>query len=327
MLLADIATGSKVLPEYSYVIVDEAHHMESATTNALSFRLTQFDMERLTREVGGTSAGILGRLLTEMHDALRPSDFGLLQQKVKRATDQAFRTEQLMKQFFMVLGEFASEQREGQPVSNYAWQLRIIPATRTLASWEQVEVMWGEADETMVILLKTLGELYKDVASLYSDGHENLEEVMSTLSSLIRRITEAEAAANGLISRPSADQIYWVEVNPRGDRLSLNAAPLRVGPLVEKYLWHEKASVVLTSATMTAHGEFQYVRNTLGADEADELMLGSPFDYESSTLLYIANDIPEPNVSGYQQALDRAWFSFRLPPAAACWSCSLRIPP
>ncbi len=305
LLLSDIATGSKVLPEYSYVIVDEAHHMEAATTNALSFRLTQFDMERLTREVGGSSAGILGRMLTEMHDGLRPSDFALLQQKVKRATDQAFRVEQLMKQFFIVLGEFTADQREGQPVSNYAWQLRIIPATRTLASWEQVEIMWGEADETMVILLKTLGELYKDVASLYSDGHENLEEVMSTLGNLLRRMTEAEAAANGLISRPSADQIYWVEVNPRGDRLSLNAAPLRVGPLVQKYLWHEKASVVLTSATMTAHGEFQYVRNTLSADEADELLLGSPFDYESSTLLYIANDIPEPNVSGYQQALDR----------------------
>jgi DNA polymerase-3 subunit epsilon/ATP-dependent DNA helicase DinG len=305
LLLSDIATGSKVLPEYSYVIVDEAHHMEAATTNALSFRLTQFDMDRLTREVGGSSAGVLGRLLTAMQGSLRPSDFGLLQQKVKRATDQAFRVEQLIKQFFTVLGEFASDQREGQATTNYSWQLRIIPAIRTLASWEQVEVMWGEADETMGLLLKTLGELYKDVASLYSDGHENLEEIMSTLSNLYRRMTEAEAAANGLISNPATDQIYWVEVNPRGDRLSLNAAPLRVGPLVQKYLWHEKASVILTSATITTHGEFQYVRNTLSADEADELMLGSPFDYESSTLLYIANDIPEPNVQGYQQALDR----------------------
>jgi len=305
LLLSDIPTGSKVLPEYSYVIIDEAHHLESATTNALSFRLTQFDMERMTREVGGSSAGVLGRLLTEMHESLRPSDFGLLQQKVKRATDQAFRLEQLVRQFFTVLGEFSARQREGQPVSNYSWQFRIIPATRTLQEWEEVEMMWGEADETMVLLLKTLGELYSDTASLYADGHENLEEIMSTLSTLVRRMTEAEAAANGLISNPSNDQVYWVEVNPRGDRLSLNAAPLRVGPLVQRHLWHEKACVVLTSATMTAHGEFQYVRNTLSADEAEELTLGSPFDYESSTLLYIPNDLPEPNGQGYQQAVDR----------------------
>jgi ATP-dependent DNA helicase DinG len=53
-----------------------------------------------------------------------------------------------------------------------------------------------------------------------------------------------------------------------------------VWPLVEKYLWHEKRSVILTSATLTTHGEFQYLRNTLGADEADEMQLGSPYDYE-----------------------------------------------
>jgi DNA polymerase-3 subunit epsilon/ATP-dependent DNA helicase DinG len=100
--------------------------------------------------------------------------------------------------------------------------------------------------------------------------------------------------------------VYWIEVNPRGEKLSLNAAPLRVGPMIEENLWHQKASVILTSATLTAHNEFQYLRNTLGADDADELQLGSPFDYESSTLLYVANDIPEPNVSGYQQTLDRS---------------------
>ncbi len=305
LLLSDIATGSKVLPEYDYVIVDEAHHMESATTSALSFRLTQFDMERMTREIGGSSAGALGQLLTATHDSLRPSDFGLLQQKVKRATDQAFRLEQLSREFFSVLNDFAYLQREGQPHTNYAWQLRIVPATRTLPGWEQVEIAWDQAGETMHLLLASLSELYKDMASLYSDGHDELEDPMSNLSNLIRRMTEAEAAANGMIVKPSNEVIYWIEINPRGDKISLNAAPLRVGPLVEKYLWHEKASVVLTSATLTTHGEFQYMRNTLNADEADELTLGSPFDYESSTLLYIANDIPEPNLNGYQQSLDR----------------------
>ncbi|MBI5295324.1 MAG: DEAD/DEAH box helicase family protein [Chloroflexi bacterium] len=305
LLLSDVATGGKVLPEFGYVIVDEAHHMESATTNALSFRLTQSDVERITREVGGSSAGILGHLLTEMKNALRPSDFGLLQQKVKHATDQAFRLEQLMRQFFGVLGEYIAIQREGQPASNYAWQLRITSSARTLPGWDDVEMMWGEADDTLVLLIKTIGELYKDVAALYSDGHDNLEDTMSSLSNVLRRMSEAEAAANGLISKPTPDLVYWVEVNPRGDRLSLNAAPLRVGPLVQKYLWHDKACVVLTSATMTANGEFQYIKNTLQAEEAETLALGSPFDYESSTLLYIANDIPEPNVNGYQQAVDR----------------------
>ncbi len=306
LLLSDVSTGSKVLPEYDYVIVDEAHHMELAVTSALSFRMTQNDLERMLKELGGSSAGLLGRMLTETHQVIQPSDFGLLQQKAKHATDQAFRVEQLAKQFFNMVSDFIAIQREGQPASNYSWQMRITPAARSLAGWDDVEIAWSQVSETMGLLLKTLDEIYKMLGEIYSDGHENVEDVMGTLGSVMRRMIEAEAASSGMMHKPSNELIYWVEVNPRGERLSLNAAPLRVGPLVEKHLWLEKASVIMASATLTTHGEFQYLRNTLSANEVDTLALGSPFDYESSTLLYVANDMPEPNAQGYQQALDRA---------------------
>ena len=306
LLLSDIATGNKVLPEYSRLIIDEGHHVESATTNALSFRLTQYELERYLRDLGGPTAGTLGRVLTETEGVLRPSDLGLLQQLVDRATDMTFRLEQLNREFFDTLGAFAALQREDQGPRSYSWQARILPSTRSLPGWDQVEIMWQAADGTFNALLEAIAEIHKAASELYADGHENLEDVIGELSNAYRRLFEAHANVTGLISEPSPEQVYWIEVNPAGNRLALNAAPLRVGQLIEKYLWHEKASVIVTSATLTAHGEFQYLRNTLGADEADELQLGSPFDYENSTLLYIANDIPEPNVTGYQQALDRA---------------------
>ncbi len=306
LLLSDIATGSKVLPDYSYLIVDEGHHLESATTNALSFRLTQVDLERMLKEVGGSNAGLLGRVLGETHEVLRPSDFGLLQQKVNRATDAAFRLEQLNREFFNTVGGFIALLREGQPQNNYSWQARVLPSTRTLPGWDEVEITWDAAGETLALLLNGLTEIHKAASELYANGHDQLEDVIGDIGNIYRRLSEAHANISGMISKPNEGQIYWLEVNPNGNRLSLNAAPLRVGELIEKYLWHEKASVILTSATLTAHNEFQYLRNTLGADEADEIQLGSPFDYESSTLLYIPNDIPEPNAAGYQQALDRA---------------------
>jgi DNA polymerase-3 subunit epsilon/ATP-dependent DNA helicase DinG len=306
LLLSDVATGSKVLPEYSHLIIDEGHHLESATTNALSFKLNQFDMDRMMKEIGGTNTGVLGRLLGEMKDALRPSDFGLLQKSVSRATDMTFRIEQMNRQFYTILGEFAQLQREGQPQSNYSWQARVLPTTRTLPGWDEVEIAWDTIDETLSLLIASLAEIYKAAADLYADGHENLQDVMADMSNVARRLTEAEANISGMIGKPIQGMVYWIEVQPNGNRLSLNAAPLSVGPLVEKYLWHEKRCLILTSATLTAHGEFQYLRNTLGADEADEMQLGSPYDYESAALLYIANDIPEPNAHGYQQALDRA---------------------
>jgi ATP-dependent DNA helicase DinG len=305
LLLSDVAAEGKVLPDYSYLIVDEGHHLESATTNALSFRLTQFDLELMIKEVGGSRSGLLGDTLGETRDALRPSDFGLLQQKVSRATDLAFRLDQLSRAFFECLSAFANLQREGEQPSNYAWQARILPATRTLPGWDEVEIAWDAVGEAMTLLLSALAEIHQTLSALYTGGLDRLENVISDLSSLYRRISEVEANVSAMISKPSSEQVYWIEVRPTRNQLSLNAAPLRVGPLIEKVLWHEKASVILTSATLTAHGEFQYLRNTLGADEADELQLGSPFDYESSALLYIANDMPEPNAPEYQQALNR----------------------
>ncbi len=300
LLLSDIATGSKVLPEYDYLIVDEAHHLESATTNALSFKLTQFDMIRLLKEIGNAGSGTLGHLLSVIGSTIRPSDRATLGQKVEHATTQAFRLEQLTYEFFTTLSQFASSQREGQPQSNYAWQSRILPATRNLSEWEEVEMIWGQTSETMRHLLKSLENLYKIAGDLYGDGFEEVEAPMGDLGNIIRRMTETHNNLTGLVLDPSASTVYWIEVKPKDERLSLNAAPLHVGGLITEHIWNQKNAVVLASATMTTHGEFNYLRNRLGAEMADELALGSPFDYESSTLLFVGNDMPEPNQTNYE---------------------------
>jgi ATP-dependent DNA helicase DinG len=306
LLLSDVATGSKVLPEYQYLVIDEAHHLEGATTGALSFRLSQNDFERMIKEVGGTAGGVLGHLLTVTREVLRPTDYAKLTQMVHHTSESAFRLDSYAKDFFYALSEFITIQREGRPRSQYAYQERIQPHSRTLPGWDNVEITWGTAGETMVLLIKGISELYKAAADLYSDGVEELEDPLGSLSNLLRRLMEAEAAISGMIHKPSPETIYWIEVQPMNNRLTLNTAPLRVGPLIEKYLWHEKSSVILTSATLTAAGDFTYLRNLLLADEADELTLGSPFDFENSALLYLPSDIPEPNAPGYESAVNRA---------------------
>jgi DNA polymerase-3 subunit epsilon/ATP-dependent DNA helicase DinG len=306
LLLSDVATGSKVLPEYQYLVVDEAHHLEDATTGALSFRLSQNDFERMLKEVGGSSGGILGRLLSITRDVARPTDFARLSQIVHRASDITFRLDSYSKDFFYALAEFISIQRENKNSNQYAYQERIVPSSRSLPGWDNVEITWSTAGDAMVLLINAIAELYKAGAELYADGLDELEDPLGIMSNLLRRLTEAETAISGMIHKPSNDTIYWIEVQPLNNRLTLNTAPLRVGPLIEKYLWHEKSSVILTSATLTAAGDFTYLRNLLMADEADELTLGSPFDYENSALLYLPNDIPEPNAPGYEAAVNRA---------------------
>jgi DNA polymerase-3 subunit epsilon/ATP-dependent DNA helicase DinG len=306
LLLSDVAAEGKVLPEYQYLVIDEGHHLESATTGAMSFRMSQADLERLVKEVGGSSSGVLGNFLRAVTDLVRPTEYAALANMVHRASDLAFRLENQARDFFYGLMEFMQYMQEGRPQSLYAFSTRILPATRTAQGWDAVEISWDSTGETMRLLTNVVGDAYKAASELYADGVQEIEDPLGSLSGLYRRLVEAETAISGMMHDPQPETIYWVEIQPQSKRLTLNTAPLRIGPLVQKHLWHEKEAVVLTSATLTAAGDFTYVRNTLMAEEADELTLGSPFDYEGSTLLFIPKDIPEPNAPGYEQAVNRA---------------------
>lgn len=306
LLLADVATGNRVLPEYNYVIIDEAHHLEDATTNALSFRITQALIERGLKELGGPNSGALGRALTVFEGNISPSDFANLNNLVQQITDLSFHFDLLVHQFFDAISQFLFEQREGRPIGMYAHQERILPATRTQPAWADVEATWDEAEHSLEPMVKLLGDLVQGSGELSELLSEENQELISNLSNLHRRFSEVQTNLNGLVFSAKHDIIYWVEINSNGKQLSLNAAPLHVGPLMQKYLWHEKSSVIMTSATLTAAGEFDYLRGRLYAEEADELAVGSPFDYETATLLYIPNDIPEPNDrNGHQRAIEQ----------------------
>lgn len=307
LLLADVATGNRVLPEYDHLIVDEAHHLEEATTNALSFRITQYEIERLLRELGGPKYGVLGWCLNTLENTLSPSDFAAFNQIVQRATDHSFRLENQVRDFFVSVDDFLLHQRDGKPVGPYAHQERILPATRTQPAWEHVEMVWDDGQQCLHVLLETMAKLAEVLAELLEALPEEGLDLYTQLTDLYRRLNEVQDNLNGLVFDPQPDRIYWAEIQSDGRRLSLHAAPLHIGSLMERHLWYEKDSVILTSATLTAAGQFDYLRGRLYAQDAYELALGSPFDYESATLLYIPNDMPEPSSGyAYQKALNQS---------------------
>ena len=307
LLLADVATGNRVLPEYNYLIVDEAHHLEEATTSALSFKITQFMIDRAVRELGSPNSGAMGKMITILEGNVTPSDFASINHLIQQATDLAFRFQTTTQGFFHTLDQFLLEQREGNEIGMYAHQERILPATRTQPAWADVEVAWEECETSLKPLIDTLAKIIQALGDIRENLPEQEEDdVISNLSSSYRRLVDIQNNLDGMVFEPRTDSIYWVEIQPNSKQMSLNAAPLHIGPLMQKYLWNEKSSVILTSATLTAAGEFNYLRGRLNADGAYELSVGSPFDYESSVFLYVANDIPEPSDrAGHQRAIEQ----------------------
>jgi len=106
------------------------------------------------------------------------------------------------------------------------------------------------------------------------------------------------------VLEPNRQMVYWAQARPRRQGISLHAAPRDVGEALQEHVWYTKDAVVLTSATLTTGGDIDYMRRRLAAEHAETLILGSPFDYARAALLYVVNDMPEPNRPGYQQAVE-----------------------
>lgn len=305
LLLADVATGSRVLPEYDYLIVDEAHHLESATTSGLSFRVGQADVHRLLRDLDG-DGGLLGQIIAVARRELPANLASQVQEAVGGLRARVRDCRKDTDRFFEALAGFLQRQREDRPVGPYGQQVRIVPGTRTLPAWSEVEVAWDRLREPLAEVVNELERLSEELAAAGERGLAGAEDLAVGVRAVGRGLAEVFDHLEHIVFDPDPNTIYWAEVRSGNGLVSLHAAPLEVGPLVERHLWHAKESVIMTSATLTTAGEFDYIRRRLNAYDADELALGSPFDYEGSTLLYLVNDIPEPaQGTAYQRALEQ----------------------
>jgi len=306
LLLADIASENRVLPEYKYLVVDEAHHLEAATTDGLSFEITRTDFERQLKDLGGPSSGLLGEILSNTREVIPADWYGYLDHEINNIYEQASTALELGRSFFEAVAGFMEEQREGQRIGEYSQQVRIIPATRKQPYWERVELSWDELRQPLKALTETILKVAQGLTELGEFEIAEKDDLISATNAAARHFAETLEKLNGLVFKPDAAMIYWASAHPDGNRLALHAAPLHVGPLVQKHLWHSKEAVVMASATLTTAGEFEYIKGRLNAADADEVAVGSPFDYENSTLLYLVNDIPEPiDKFNYQKLVER----------------------
>ena len=305
LLLADIATGNRVIPEYGYLIVDEAHHLESATTQGLSFKVSEFEVQRVFRDLGSQRRGLLRQLIDLARRTLPPDAQGKVETVISTTSDRVEECTQAANLLFERMNDLLENRREGKPIGPYGQQLRILPATRTLPDWEGVEIAWENLREPLASIATALNDLADDLESLQSGEDDPIDTLAVAMRIARRSLADIYTHLENMIFEPDAMVIYWAELSAQESRLTLHAAPLEVGPLVERYLWHEKESVVMTSATLTTGGEFDFIRRRLYAEDADEYALGSPFDYETATLLYLISDIPEPvDRSNYQRAVE-----------------------
>ena len=122
-------------------------------------------------------------------------------------------------------------------------------------------------------------------------------------ASIARRAGGLAGELRFLMAAADAGYVYFLEV--KGRTVTVRAAPIDVSRIVRDLVAGDRRAAVLTSATLTVDGRFDYVRTRLGLDDAGEVRVPSEFDYATQTLLYLPRRMPLPKDPRYAEAV--AW--------------------
>ena len=315
LLLADVAAENRVLPEYRYLIIDEAHHLEDSVTNQMSFRADQKSLERLLDDVSEPIGqrrygGFLNTVAPRCRDDLPREALSPLQDRVAAGHEAVEQARRAVHDMFNSLRAFLED--HGPSGSNqYDRRLRLTPSVRRQPAWDGVEIAWDSLSACLSRVGGELVELHQMLERL------DRQEPITAIDDLQNELTSYRVRLDGLVGqlRTIVEQstqaeegkfITWLEVAAQNETISLHAAPLHVGELVRRHLFEANEATILTSATMRTGQSFDYMRERLGAEGVNEAALGSPFDYRASTLLYLPTDMPEPNQPRYQHVVETA---------------------
>ncbi|MGQ0620814.1 MAG: ATP-dependent DNA helicase [Panacagrimonas sp.] len=123
-----------------------------------------------------------------------------------------------------------------------------------------------------------------------------LESLDARAARLRTRLTTCLASSDAE-SGEAGEYVRWVEAQGRGG--ALHATPLDLGEGFARVFAAHPGAWVLTSATLSASGDFRHFQAQLGAPEAPALALESPFDYATQARLHLPEGLPEPSASDY----------------------------
>lgn len=149
-----------------------------------------------------------------------------------------------------------------------------------------------------------LGEAYLALDSALERLETSVDvhaEDLTEAESLLKRVRQTRFDLDFVCTQAEKNYVYWLEKRGRG--MFLRASPIDVSALLQEKLFEKTETVVLTSATLSANGKFNFIKNRLGLEEekTETLLAPSAFNYEKQAIIYIPKAMPDPRAPEYNQ--------------------------
>ena len=289
LLLSDVRLNNQVLPDYPYLIIDEAHHLEEAATEHLGSNVSQAACEFFFRRLGKGDQPFtfMGRA-RQLARRLPPEGNQELLQFLGDMEITISATLAGWQGFWVNLGRLSEAARWEET----GYNLRFTSHLKETPAWDNLLVAFGNLEESLCGLasrLKRLSELLDAAGApeMAADA-ANFGDTVAQYSYDLGQILDADPDTT----------ISWVEKNSH-DQYILRSAPLEIGPLLAELLFSRKQAVILTSATLAVHNNFAFYHRQTGLEELPEdrvtsCRVTSPFDYQSQALVCALKGLPNP---------------------------------
>jgi ATP-dependent DNA helicase DinG len=284
LLCADAAVRQnaygEVIPSCTNAVIDEAHQLEDIVTQYFGYSVSNYRLEELARDAE--------RLPVD--DARARRETAKAVTGIRDSADRFFAA--------IIAAHRGWSDNDSQPRGVRRRGEERIRATAASLSGaaDAAAALGGALDRLESILAMTAktpapGELPEDDAM--ADDRQ----------ALVRRARVLRDEIRFLLRASDSSHVYFVEF--RGKGIFLRASPIDVSTIVRELLLDRMRGTILTSATLTVDGTFEYVRDRLGIRQAAEIRLPSEFDFARQAVLYLPPRMPDPRATDFSIAAAR----------------------
>jgi ATP-dependent DNA helicase DinG len=282
----------EVIPACTRAILDEAHQLEDVATQYFGYGVSTYRLDELARDV---------ERLAQRGGALDRAAQDEIAKAIARLREHA-------RQFFTDLAfahrpsRAAGRPEHGRGDTTARTEERVRATVESLGDTRDAAAHLTGALDVLEAALQAAASVGfrpdPDADADDADGH--LAEDFATLAARAAAIRDE---LRMLLRGSDEDFVYFVEFRGRG--VFLRASPIDVSAIVRDLLLDRMRTTVLTSATLTVDGRFDYVRERLGIRDADEIRLASEFDFSRQAILYLPPRMPDPRSDTFAVAASR----------------------
>lgn len=332
-----------ILPIFERVVFDEAHHLEEVATSYFSCETSALAIRRLLSRLnpGSNRRG----LLTMLHEAVNRLDAGQLYPPTTQLVrllggELHYEIQQLelkLSDLFEELFHKTTAFFNVRLAPRERKELRITAQVKENEYWNQITGVLEQMLEALNSFLKLLQKTVNLFKFYPEEIARELVDLRLGLGSCESKLAEHTGSLTSFLTSSDDDNCRWFEVGTFRDKPFIRpcTAPLDMAPLLRQALFAKKKTVLLTSATLTVEGEFDFISRQLGlgavgaaADAAlapvlpdsgvpvkapdptladvparcDFLKLGTPFDYAQNCMVGVPLDMVSPTSPQFDTA-------------------------